>query len=84
MRAFGFAVLAALPLMGSIAAHAQPARIGNVWDGQRHEPTPGVVNSEEKSAGVAPPAAQQNQQADQLQQQSNQLIDKTKRETGAP
>jgi hypothetical protein len=36
-----------------MAAFAQPARDGNVYNGMDHQPTAGVVHSQEESAGIA-------------------------------
>lgn len=53
----------ALIILGAAPALAQqsggPAQNGNVYDGTAHEPNAGVVHTQEKNAGIAPPPAQQ-------------------------
>ena len=38
---------------------ALPTRIGNIWGGLNHQPTPAEVASLEEQAGIAPPNQQQ-------------------------
>ena len=63
-------------MLGGTGAAAQtpPARIGNVYDGTAHQPTPGVVHQNEHAAGVAPPPAQQKREADTVRQIDRQLL----------
>jgi hypothetical protein len=55
------ALLAAPPAFASFAfaspALAQPARIGNEYDGKKHQPTPGEVAKADENAGLNPPPA---------------------------
>jgi hypothetical protein len=61
----GLAVLAvglagtASPVLAQTQSNAVPLREGNIWGGVAHDPRPGVVDPEERAAGVAP-SAQQN------------------------
>ena len=63
-------------VLGSMTAAAQtpPARIGNVYDGTAHQPTPGAVQPNEQAAGVAPPPAQQKKEDDTVRQLDKQLL----------
>jgi hypothetical protein len=47
------AILLSMAILAA-TAQAQPARNGNVWDGKSHEPAAGAVESQQRSAGVAP------------------------------
>ena len=83
MKATSILFAAGLVLAAHTAAVAQmPARNGNVWDGKSHEPPAGAVQSNENSAGVAPPAGQQQKENDFVENQAKALVDKTHRDVG--
>jgi hypothetical protein len=58
----GALVLAALLVPELRVALTEPARNGNIWDWQDHEPVPSEVQKKEQAAGIAP--SPQQQQAD--------------------
>ncbi len=71
-------ILAAL--LSAAPALAQPARNGNVWNGQSHEPTAGAVTGNEAAAGVAPSDAKTRQENHDLDVMGRQLTDKANRD----
>ena len=55
-------------------AQTPPARIGNTYDGTHHEPQPGAVHQDERSAGVAPAPRVQQKENDTVRQLDKQLL----------
>jgi hypothetical protein len=53
---------------------AQPARIGNIWNGLPHQPTESEVLNAERAAGVAPTDAQARHQQQELDRMSRNLL----------
>jgi hypothetical protein len=74
----GFAFLAAglagaaPPVSAQTQSNAVPLREGNIWGGVAHDPNPGVVDPEERAAGVAPSA----QQSEAINAKLNHLYEK--------
>jgi hypothetical protein len=60
------------------------ARVGNVWNGKNHEPSPGVVEGRESAKGVVPPPAQQQQETQTVETQANQLTRKAQQGEAMP
>jgi hypothetical protein len=77
------ALLAGLLAVAPAVLAQEPGRIANVYDGTHHEPAPGAVHREEKSAGIAPSADQQRQENNAVEQEANKLIAKSQRDVGA-
>jgi hypothetical protein len=75
-----------LPLLATSPALAQdvPTRNGNVWDGQRHEPTPGAVQNGERAAGIAVSPQRQRQQNDEVEQLNDELQLRARRDVERP
>lgn len=67
-----FAVL----LLTGATAQAQPARIGNVWNGEAHQPSAGPEQNREGQAGVAPDDQTARRQQDDLDRMGRQLMDR--------
>lgn len=71
--------LGSLALLGlavaqpAAAQQGPPARIGNVWGGARHEPTPGSVVPRESAAGVRPGQPQVTRENDDVERLYHQL-----------
>lgn len=66
-------VIALASAPGFTGARAQvAAREGNIWGGFDHQPVPSQVLPQERAAGVAPPAA--------VEQQENKDVDRLYRE----
>ena len=53
-----------------------PTREGNIWNGTDHEPVPSEVSRDEQAAGIAPPAAQQDETNNQVERLYRQLMGK--------
>jgi hypothetical protein len=51
-----------------------PIREGNTWDWRHHEPAPSVVSRDERAAGVAPLAAQQEKATNDVESLYRQLM----------
>jgi hypothetical protein len=62
----------ATPALAQTQSTAVPLREGNIWGGVAHDPNPGVVDPEERAAGVAPSA----QQSDAINSKLNHLYEK--------
>lgn len=56
------------------------ARNGNVWNGRAHEPDAGNVIANERAAGIAPPAAQQEQENRDLDRMGQMLTEKARKD----
>ena len=82
MKSTSIFLIAGLVATGTAAMAQTATRNGNVWDGKSHEPPAGAVQSNENTAGVAPPQAQQQNENDFVQNQAKALVDKTHREVG--
>jgi hypothetical protein len=52
-----------------------PTREGNTWDWRDHEPVPSEVSGDEQAAGIAPPAAQQEQANKDVESLYRQLME---------
>jgi hypothetical protein len=63
---------AATPVSAQTPSNAVPLREGNIWGGVAHDPNPGVVDPEERAAGIAP----STQQSDAINAKLNHLYDK--------
>ena len=71
------ALLLALP---AASPRAQPARNGNVWNGESHEPAAGAVQGNEAAAGVAPPAQKAQQENHDLAVMDRTLTQRAKQD----
>jgi hypothetical protein len=84
---YTYLLLAALALPATVSlpipAQAQPARIGNVWGGEAHEPIPGEVHGRERDAGVALSDQQAQEQQDELDRLGKQLSDQAAQDANA-
>lgn len=78
------AILAGLSaLLVANAGMAQsPTRNGNVWNGQKHQPTEGEISSEEHNTRLAPTQQQRDTTDQELEQLNRQLLDQSRSETG--
>lgn len=76
VKAFWFVVAAALGAIpaGAAAQDTPPSRIGPIWDGQRHQPSRGVVQERLQEQGTAPDPARNEQQLRELNELSRQLL----------
>ncbi len=71
IRTMAALLMIALP----VAAHAQAAREGNVYNGVDHQPTAGVA-AQERQAGVAPSPGQVQSEDRTLDRLNGQLLNK--------
>lgn len=67
--------LSLMLIAGTAAAqdNKPPARIGNIYDGTAHEPSPGAVRAGESAAGVLPPASVAKGENSAIQQLDKQV-----------
>ncbi len=82
MTRFGPLFLAIGMVATPVAAFAQPAREGNIYNGMDHQPTAGAVQSQEQAAGIAPSNAREQDENRSLSMLNRQLLQRARKDAG--
>jgi hypothetical protein len=69
----GSAMVIALMTTG-LAVAEPPSRNGNIWGGVAHQPTPSIVRSQEKAAGLQPSPQDETRQDEAVERLGRELL----------
>lgn len=75
--------LPALTAAQEPAQPQEPARIGNIWGNEAHQPTRADVREQEKAAGLRGSATQEQQRTNEIEQLEKQVLQGTQQGPGA-